>query len=169
MARSRMKSKGRRESGRFVALPIAVLESHAWQHCGPWACKLTVALAAQFTGRNNGNLCAALTIMKTAGFSSSQTLARALAEVEHFGLVVRTRQGGRNCPSLYALSWLAIDEGPHDATPTRTPPGNWKVAVEPFVHKPRAKSGRWKNASTCSVTELGTFRNGTYRPLKPSP
>lgn len=142
MARSRLKSKGRRESGRFVALPIAVLESPAWENCGPWACKLTIALAAQFSGRNNGNLCAALSIMQSAGFRSSQTLARALAEAEHYGLIERTRQGGLGRCSLFALSWQALDEGPHGLASTSLPSGSWKVAVEPFAHKPRAKPKR---------------------------
>lgn len=137
MSRSRAKAKGRRETGTFVALPHSVLDSPNWVRCGGNAMRLVVALARAFNGRNNGSLGAPLSVMRKHGFASSQTLARAIAEAEHYGLIVRTRQGGLNHCTLFALSWQAIDHGPHELTPTNVAPGNWSEERAPF--KPTKK------------------------------
>jgi hypothetical protein len=146
--RNRAKSKGRRESGNFTAIPHAVQESPNWRHCSGTAIKLLCELARQYRGHNNGDLCAALTILKPRGWSSPDTVTWALRELVHYGLIVLTRQGGLNRASLYAVTWLAIDDcgGKLDCEPTRVPGGEWKHERARF-----ARPAKNRNANTPSV------------------
>lgn len=141
--RNRTRHKGRRSSGGFTAIPHAVQDSENWRRCSASAIKLLLDVARQYNGRNNGDLCATFSIMKARGWRSCDTLARALKEARHYGLLLLTRQGGMDFPSLYALTWQAID--PCDgkltcASPTKVAPGNWKVECPPFVTARRKRS-----------------------------
>jgi len=100
------------DRGRYARLFHDVLNAPAWVALGPSAQKLYVDLLVQFNGSNNGNLSAALSILKHRGWSSSSTLAAALSDLLALGFIVKTRGGGvrrgsRVC-SLYALSDLPI-------------------------------------------------------------
>ncbi len=121
-------AKGRREKGRFIAIPAPVLESDEYAQLSPAAVKLMVDLNTQFKGHNNGDLSATWSMMKKRGWKSSATLFRALTELLEKGWIVKTRQGGRHKPNLFALSYLAIDDcaGKLDIKPTAAPPGTWK-------------------------------------------
>ena len=93
------------------------------------ALKLVLDLGSQYTGFNNGYLCPAWELMRNRGWRSRETLFIAIAEAEHFGMIVRTRQGGRNRASLYALTWWQIhgkDGDPLDLRPTTSPAHEWK-------------------------------------------
>lgn len=129
MARSYLKAKGRRESGTFLAVPRAVLESENYIALNAHAVKLFYDLYVQYRGNNNGDLCAAWKLMKARGWKSRDTLERARAELLERGWTIVSRQGGRRIPTLYALTFLAVDEcaGKLDISPTKTPPGNWKT------------------------------------------
>ena len=98
------------------------------------AVKLLVDVSASYTGFNNGDLAVTLKVMSSSGWTSNDKLRKALAELLHYGFCVKTRQGGRNLCSLYALGWHAIDhcKGKHDAMETRKPPDYWKKQAEPF-------------------------------------
>jgi hypothetical protein len=100
----------------------------------PFAVKLLVDLAAQYKGSNNGDLCAAWSVMHPRGWRSKETLFKSLRELEHYGMIERTRQGGRKRATLYAITWRAIDYcgGKLDVSCTRSPSGTWKNIVEPF-------------------------------------
>lgn len=140
--RSRQKHKGRREGGGFSLLPHRVQESANWTRCGGTAIKLLCALVRQYNGRNNGDLCAARSVLRPHGFDSPTTINRALKELRHYGLIVLTRQGGlHRKPSLYALSWHAIDEcgGKLECPATNVPPGDWKEPREPFKAPPKKR------------------------------
>ena len=146
--RNRGKHKGRKEGGgRFVAIPHVVMDSEAWRACSHVAIALLLELARQYNGRNNGDLCAVLSLLKERGWTSSETIHTALKELRHYGLIVLTRQGGllmrtggRRTPSLYAIAWQPIDpcEGKLDCAPTSTPPGTWRQPVTPF-QRPQKK------------------------------
>lgn len=82
--------------------PAAVL-SHKAAH-------LLDNLAAQFNGKNNGDLSAAPKIMKLFGWKSRGSIDEALTENLAYGFIQQTRQGGRNQCSLYAITWQPIDE-----------------------------------------------------------
>lgn len=128
-SKRRQRLTGRREAGRFVALPHAVLESDAYRGLSAYARALLVDLALQFSGSNNGDLCATFSLMRQRGWTSAGTVHRALVELCDAGLLFQTRQGGRHWPSLYAVTWLAIDECENklDVPATATPSGLWKL------------------------------------------
>ncbi|MEA9884740.1 hypothetical protein VDG05_10350 [Xanthomonas campestris pv. raphani] len=129
--RSRQRYKGRREGGTFTAIPHALQDSANWRQCSGTGIKLLLDIARQYNGRNNGDLSAAMTILKSSGWSSPDTLNNALKELRHYGFLILTRQGGLNMPSLYALSWLGIDPCGGKltcATPGPIAPGTWKIA-----------------------------------------
>lgn len=129
MARSRLKARGRREGGTFFALPHHVMESDNFRALPGNAIKLLCDFGSQFHGTNNGDMACTWTIMQAMGWRSKSTLYRALDSLVRHGLVEQTRQGGLHQCSLYALTWLAIDEcgGKLDVCQTRTPSGLWKL------------------------------------------
>ena len=128
MNRDRRKHKGRSERGSFFAWPREVAESIAYVTASAHGKALLNDLCFQFRGSNNGDLSAAWAIMKVRGWKSRDTLTRALAELLERGLIEKTRQGGRHRCSLYALTWLPINEccGKLDVSATRVPSGLWK-------------------------------------------
>lgn len=128
MSRRRERAKGRREGGSFVALPHAVIGGDEWADLSAHAVKLLLDLYAQYRGNNNGDLTAAWSILKVRGWRSKDTIYRALDELIGAGWLIKTRQGGRHTPSLYAVSWQAIDhcDGKLDVVETNTAPGTWK-------------------------------------------
>ena len=110
MARSkRERLKGRRTAGRFVLVPLTVLDSPAYAALGWPARALLYEMASQYTGSNNGDLTAAHALHKARGWARN-SLPRATTELEASGFIVRTRQGGRNTCNLYAVTWQPIDE-----------------------------------------------------------
>lgn len=150
--RSRLKHKGRRESGTFLSLPHAVMDSPNWRRCSATAIKLLCDLARQYNGRNNGDLCAALSVLRPRGWKSSETLVNAHRELQHYGLILLTRQGSLLGPSLYALTWQSIDEchGKLDVSATKVAPGTWKVTVmEPFKRPPKKRLPSSKSEEAC--------------------
>lgn len=148
--RSRIKHKGRAESGTFTAIPHSVQDSPNWRACRGSAIKLLCALIRQYNGRNNGDLCACMTILKPLGWSSPETVHYALRELLHYGLIKLTRQGGLHAASLFALTWRAIDEcgGKLECAATNVPPGDWR---EPRPRYRRPAKNNSKAASTDSV------------------
>ena len=145
--RSRSRHKGRRDTGYFTLIPHAVQDSPNWHACSGTAIKLLCDLARQYNGSNNGDLGASMTVLKPRGWKSSDTLNNALHELRHFGMIVLTRQGGLNMPSLYAVTWQAIDDckGKLDCAATTTPPGDWKEHHgEPF-QRPRKQNATPKS------------------------
>ena len=156
--RSRQRHRGRSEGGTFTAVPHAVQDSASWRQCSATGIKLLCDVARQYNGRNNGDLCAALSVMTARGWSKSgDTIPNALRELRHYGLLLLTRQGGLHGPSLYALTWQPIDEcgGKLERPATATPPGDWKQPREPFKRPPKKQnaippSGVQRTAIRCS-------------------
>jgi hypothetical protein len=128
MARNRIKAKGRSETGFFVAMPKTILESEEYAGLSAHEVKLLIDLYAQYNGRNNGDFNCTWSLMEKRGWHSEDTLHRALKGLIEHGWIIRTRQGGKNRCSLYAVTWLRIDEcgGKHDQRATVTAPGTWK-------------------------------------------
>ena len=150
MARTRRKIMGRAESGGYLALPHAVLASVNYRMLSAHAVKLLCDLGSQFKGSNNGDLCATWSLMHARGWKSRDTLGHALAELLHFGLIERTRQGGMHQCNLYALTWHAIDDckGKLDCAPTREASGKWRQP-QAAMPKPERKN---RAPSTPSVS-----------------
>lgn len=158
--RSRLKLKGRREGGTFTMIPHAVQDSANWRQCSGTAIKMLCDVARQYNGRNNGDLCGALSLLRKHGWTSPDTVTSALRELRHYGLLLLTRQGGLPLASLYALTWQAIDEcgGKLDCAPTTVAPGTWKEPRERFKRAPRKR-----NATTPSVADRYAIRSSEPR------
>ena len=101
----------KRDGGAFITLPLCVLNGAAYLGLNAHARMLLFDLVAQYRGDNNGDLCAAFSMMKLRGWRSTHTLQAAKLELIEAGLIVETRKGARpNKASLYAVTWYALDD-----------------------------------------------------------
>jgi hypothetical protein len=77
----------------------------------------------QYNGKNNGDFCITLSVMKARGWTSNDTLRTAMQELIEAELVILTRQGGRNRCNLYGITWEPIHECKNklDIGPTLVP------------------------------------------------
>ena len=135
MKDKRQKAKGRRSENTFAAKPHHIFRpdfknaipspASALSHK---AAHLLDNLTAQLNGKNNGDLSAAPKIMRLYGWASQGSVHSALTELVALGFIEQTRQGSRNKCSLYAVTWLAIDECNNklDVQLTRVPSNLWK-------------------------------------------
>lgn len=135
MAKNRPRLKGRTSGQTFAAKPHHIFRADTKNEKPSPASVLTHKaahlldnLVAQLNGRNNGDLSAAPEITKLYGWTSQGSVHSALTELLAYGFIELTRQGGKNKCSLYAVTWLAIDEcgGKLDVYPTRQPSNLWK-------------------------------------------
>lgn len=124
----RLKAKNRRESGSFSAWPHVCHEHENFARLSIPARALLFEFLGQLRASNNGDLCCAFALLRKRGWRSRDTIERARAELERFGWIIRTRQGGRNAPNLYAVTWRAIDDcgGKLDIPSGGPPPGTWR-------------------------------------------
>ncbi len=133
-ATKRKRRRGRATAGRFVSIPHVVLESSSYINLSPRAVKLLLDVALQYDGRNNGNLTVAWGFMAERGWSSKDTLSKAVQDLIEANLIVKTRTGrfmnpGARC-DLYAITWQAIDECPGkdlELAPTATAPRKFSL------------------------------------------
>ena len=111
---SRERSKAARgqwkhvDGGSAFIVPYTLLRHPNWIRLKAPALKLVLDLGSQYTGFNNGYLCPAWELMRERGWKSRETLYLAIAEAEHYRIIVKTRQGGRNKSNLYGLTWWQI-------------------------------------------------------------
>jgi len=128
MTINRIKAKGRRETKRFVGIPLVCMQHLNYIELSMPAKVLLWEMCYQYNGFNNGDLCATFSMMQKRGWRSKGTLDRALKELKAKGWIVISRMGGRNTCSLYALTFQAIDEckGKLDIDATTTSLGFWK-------------------------------------------
>lgn len=129
MARSKQfqRNKNRKSQGQFLALPANLTGSEKFIELSAHAVKLIVDLGRQYNGRNNGDLCMTWSLMKNRGWKSQETLNKARKELVNADFIMLTRQGGMHQASLYALTWLNIDEcgGKLEVKATNAPPATW--------------------------------------------
>ena len=133
---SRIKAKGRREAGVFLALPCSVISSDNYKKVSAKGVKLLLDMASQLRMKhggtvNNGDLCITIKIMKEYGWNSRESLYMARDELIHYGFIEITRTAMRiNEPHLYALTFFAIDycDGKLDVKETNVPSNLWKQA-----------------------------------------
>lgn len=133
VARKRKKLKGRATSGSFLLLHHAMMRSREFGLLSAWGVKLLCELGMQFSGYNNGDLSAAYSVLRKRGWNSTGTLNKAIKELKAGGWIVTTRQGGRNRCSLFAVTWLPIDDcdGKHDYPPEKVAGNDWKKTAVP--------------------------------------
>jgi hypothetical protein len=130
MSKKRHKEAARkREAGGFVALPYVVLRSLEFSNLSPFAVKALMDLLSQYRGDNNGDLCAAWTLMSKRGWRSRDSLGKGLKDLTDADFILRTRQGGRHVATLYAVTFYEVDwcGGKLDLeAPTRRFMGTWR-------------------------------------------
>jgi len=143
--RQREKANNRRESGRFILIPHAVLASSDYIGLSYKSKALLVDLVHQYNGRNNGDLTAALGYMQARGWKRSATLTDAVKEIMEAHLIIRTREGKFQNPhsrcALYAITWQQIDECEGkdlEVSRTSTPPR--KFSLEKLSQHPLLKT-----------------------------
>src|SRR4051812_23347854 len=85
-----------RVSGRFSALPHAVLDSVAFMGASHTAKALIYELARQHAGLNNGHFQLANSYLKKRGWTSNDVIQRAKKELVERQLIVKTKMGGLN-------------------------------------------------------------------------
>ena len=84
--RSRLKVKGRAQIKPFLALDRAMLRSEQWAQLTPFAKALFLDLAVQYNGSNNGDLCAAWSVMELPDFCGHMAYRRFAAISKSSGL-----------------------------------------------------------------------------------
>jgi hypothetical protein len=110
MARTLSRTKNRSDKvPGFSMLIHEYFQSKEYSELSPPAVKLLVDLYCQYRGGNNGDLCATLSVMRKVSWNSNDQLQKALTELLATGWLVIARQGGRRMPTLYALTFLAIN------------------------------------------------------------
>ena len=129
----RSKTKGRKSSGSFARMPHQVTDSVHYRGLSIKAKALLVDTNARYRGKNNGDFDFTLKTMKEWGWNSNDTISKAKNELLEKGFLVLTRQGGRNCCNLYALTLWPIDEceGKLDRKPTKVALAYWKQGFNP--------------------------------------
>ena len=113
----------------FLRLIHPLLDHPNFDALSGRAAKLLLAIASQYRGTNNGDLCATFSVLKRKGWTSNDQLRKGLDELLERGFLIKTRQGRRpNVASLYAITWESIDEcgGKLEVKSTKTAPNNWK-------------------------------------------
>lgn len=137
VARDRIKTTGRRSGPTFVALPHAVWDSANFRRLSARAVKLLVDIYGHYNGRNNGDFCATISIMRRRNWKSKQTLALALDELLHYGLIVCTRVGNAETKRayLYGVTFQPIDECDNklDMVPATAALGTWKETKPDWI------------------------------------
>jgi hypothetical protein len=102
----------KRDGKRFVALPVAVLDSPGYRQASYPARALLTDIAMQYFGHNNGKLTACAKYLTPKGWTSNNTVLRAVHELQACGLLIEVRKGARpNKAAWFALSWCDLDQG----------------------------------------------------------
>ncbi len=133
------KDKGWSEiyGGQAFIIPQALVVHPNFMRLSPHAHKLIHDLARQFNPSTNGYLHPGFAIMKDCGWNSRSTLVLTLRELVHYGILVRTVQGGQNKPSYYGFSWRVMTEKPDrpydQKRPVIQPSNDWLTPVPDFV------------------------------------
>lgn len=111
-----------REVGRFIALPVAVMDCPAYAQLSMHARALLLEVARQFAGDNNGRLLLSREYMAKRGWKSNDMLTKAKRELLNGGFIHETVMGHRpNKASWYAVTWRTLDRIPgYDAGAVET-------------------------------------------------
>jgi hypothetical protein len=124
----RAKVKGRREGWLFDAFP---------RDCAAHRNYIDMSAHGKCLLHDlfNGDLSATWNQMKERGWKSRDTLNKAQRELETRGWIVRTRQGGKNHPTLFALTFQPIHHcsGKLEVAASVTSLGFWKIGHNPWL------------------------------------
>jgi hypothetical protein len=158
--------------GPWLPVPIDFLRSRVCAELSPSALKLLADLCSQLgpNARGNGDLSAAPAVMKPRGWTSNATFDAAMHELKAVGLVVCTRQGGRNMCSLFAVTlWpMDCDFAKLDYGPGCYSTSDWRRKDESRVAPPNIQTpASWKRAR--KVGALASPATGEEETALPPP
>lgn len=109
----------------FIMIPNSLFDMPEYMALGFPAKALLSEFIRQYDGKNNGNLCNAFYgYLQKRGWKAEETVRKATTELIEAGLIIKSRQGGKNKCNLYALTWKKVDDckGKQlDIKPTSTP------------------------------------------------
>lgn len=123
-------------------------QSEEYAELSSRAVKLLIDLFCQYRGTNNGDLCATLSVMRKVGWTSNDQLQKAIAELLATGWIIVARQGGRRMPTLYAVTFQAINNtGKLDSHVRPSPTGLnlWKRANRSGIALNATAEKLWKD------------------------
>ena len=147
----------------FMGMPWTVIRHRSFGQLTGHGVKLLIELREQYHGYNNGDLDATWTRMQVRGWRSKETLYSAIHELIYYGFITRTRKGkklgGIHYPSLYALTWEAIDYCGKGFEGTALPSHNWKLE-RPRWRRPQRNRKERKPSAESVPDEYGK-RTGT--------
>jgi hypothetical protein len=125
--RNRFRNKGRRDGPPFLSIEHRISDSEEFGSLSGYGAKLLLELARQYRPGRNGDISIPWSMLKNRGWRSQATVQAAKRELIDAGWIIETRKGGRNCCSLYALTYYKIDEShKHQEPPTNLPPNLWQ-------------------------------------------
>jgi hypothetical protein len=101
--------KGKEYSGPLIILEKSVFETREFSRLSGNAVKVLIRIALGYDRYNNGRLSFTAREAEWAGFKSKDVVNKARDELLHTGWLKITRQGGRNAPTLYALTWRPVN------------------------------------------------------------
>lgn len=137
-------------SGRFAAIPHAVMDSTAYMGSSYAARALLLELVRQHTGRNNGHFQLATGWLRRRGWNSTDMVQRAKMELVTRQLAIKTRLGGLNSgPDFWAVTWLPISDfaGLTELSAKTYHPGSWHF-LNPAVSIPEKVTAGKRNERT---------------------
>jgi hypothetical protein len=153
--------KDRRDPGRFILIPVGVMESAAYRALGSSARALLLDIASQYKGDNNGKLLAGWKFMsEERGWRGKHTLIDAKRELLSSGvLVVETRPGAFPSTSAwFACTWWPLDWLPEMEMLVRDfPRGQYK---HPLQNTSLGAKTAQESTPTGAVSALGASALG---------
>lgn len=165
--------------GVWVPLALDFLRSRACAELSPHGAKLLLDVLSMLgpNATRNGDLSLAPKVMAPRGWTGRQTLGAAIRELEAFGLLAKTRQGGRLDCSLYALTLYPLD---CDLSKLDVGPGGYRMTDymggdATLAHPPtEAKPAAWRRARKTQTVapprdEVTAHRPATGRTQAPEP
>lgn len=132
-------AKAGRDPGQFVAWLKPVQQSPGWMRAEHTSRSLLMDLV--HSGRN-GQLSASMRYLRDCGWSSSDTVTRAIRDLIDCGLLVETRKGRRpNVAAWYAATWLKLEhtEG-LDINPRNYTTGGYMQPAKPAPASARGRT-----------------------------
>jgi hypothetical protein len=130
MARTLLKAKGRNAVRLHIQVFRDVLDSPQYAALSSRAVKLLLDIHAQYRGHNNGDLCAAWSIMRQRGWRSKDQLRKGLDELLAAKFIAVSRQPrAKRQPTLYRLTFEAVNDcgGKLDIPSTAIAGNDWRT------------------------------------------
>ena len=147
--------------------------SSEYSELGAFEVKALIDLYTQYRGNNNGDFCAAWSVMAPRGWRSKDALRLALKGLLDKGWITITRMGGNRVARLYGVTWLGVDhcDGKLDIKPDPVPMMSWRrpktisADRQPVLSAPAGGPKACPKDELCTVSRSITGGKGpTYAP-----